>query len=94
MATDGFLPGIAGWDKAAVAAARPPRAGRIGGPRSLVRACPTLLVGFCGAGSPTVLEFLGQIDRQLTEFAPLLKLAAPNKTLVDAYQEMILVIMQ
>ena len=37
--------------------------------------------------SPTVLEFLGQIDRQLTEFAPLLKLAAPNKTLADAYQE-------
>ena len=40
------------------------------------------------AGSPTALELLGQIDTQLTEFAPLLKLAVPNKTLVDAYQEM------
>jgi HD-like signal output (HDOD) protein len=39
-------------------------------------------------GSPPLLEFLGQIDAQLTEFAPLLKLAAPKKTLVDACQEM------
>jgi HD-like signal output (HDOD) protein len=38
-------------------------------------------------GSPTVLELLGQIDAQMTEFAPLLKLTVPNKTLVDAYQE-------
>jgi HD-like signal output (HDOD) protein len=53
--------------------------------------CPALESGYrqlAPSGSPTLLEFLGQIDVQLTEFAPLLKLAAPNKTLVDAYQEM------
>jgi HD-like signal output (HDOD) protein len=38
--------------------------------------------------SPTLLEFLGQIDVQLKEFAPVLKLAAPNKTLVEAYEEL------
>jgi hypothetical protein len=41
-----------------------------------------------------VLELLGQIDGQLTEFAPLLKLPAPNKTLVDAYQEAMLLVVQ
>jgi HD-like signal output (HDOD) protein len=45
-------------------------------------------------GSPPLLELLGQIDAQLTEFAPLLKLAAPNKTLVDAYEEMLLMVIQ
>ena len=39
-------------------------------------------------GSPTVLEFFGQINAQMTQFAPLLTLAVPNKTLVNAYQEM------
>jgi hypothetical protein len=53
--------------------------------------CPTWENGYrqlAPSGSPTVLDFLGQVDAQLAEFAPLLKLPAPSTTLVDAYQEM------
>ena len=53
--------------------------------------CPSWESGYrqlAPSGSPTVLDFLGQVDAQLAEFAPLLKLPAPSTTLVDAYQEM------
>jgi HD-like signal output (HDOD) protein len=40
------------------------------------------------AGSPAVAELLGQIDREFAEFAPVLKLAAPSKSLVDSLNEM------
>jgi hypothetical protein len=36
------------------------------------------------AGSPTVEAFMAQIDKEFTEFAPVLKLAVPKKTLADA----------
>jgi hypothetical protein len=35
-----------------------------------------------------IADFLSGIDREFTEFAPVLKLAAPAKSLVDSYQEM------
>lgn len=37
--------------------------------------------------APSVVELLGQIDTQFVEFAPLIKLDATAKTLVDYYQE-------
>jgi HD-like signal output (HDOD) protein len=36
------------------------------------------------AGSPTVEALLAQIDKEFADFAPVLKLAVPKKTLVDA----------
>jgi HD-like signal output (HDOD) protein len=39
------------------------------------------------AGGPSIEELLGEVDRQFADFAPLLKIAAPGKTLVDRYHE-------
>jgi HD-like signal output (HDOD) protein len=39
------------------------------------------------AGSPAVADLLAQIDRDFTEFAPVLKLATPAKSLVDCFNE-------
>jgi len=41
----------------------------------------------CPAGGPSVAEFLGEIDAEFTEFAPVLKLAAPVKSLVDVHAD-------
>ncbi|MBN2474214.1 MAG: HDOD domain-containing protein [Pirellulales bacterium] len=38
-------------------------------------------------GSPLVIELLGQIDEEFSEFAPVLKLATPAKSLVDRFSE-------
>ncbi len=41
------------------------------------------------AGSgPSTLEMLAQVDADFCEFAPVLKLATPSKTLVECFQEM------
>ncbi len=40
------------------------------------------------AGAPTVTEMLGQVDNDFSEFAPVLKLAKPGRTLVESFQEM------
>ncbi len=40
------------------------------------------------AGSPSAVELLEQTDREFTEFAPVLKLATPNKSLLDSFNEM------
>lgn len=40
------------------------------------------------SGSPSVAELLEQTDREFTEFAPVLKLATPSKSLVDSFNEM------
>jgi hypothetical protein len=37
--------------------------------------------------APSIPEFLDQIDRDFVEFAPVLKIANPAKSLVDRYQE-------
>ncbi len=37
---------------------------------------------------PTIAEILAQVDKDYIEFAPVLKLAAPKKTLVQSYEEM------
>ena len=39
------------------------------------------------SGSLTVAEMLAQIDEQFVNFAPVLKVSTPNKSLVDCYQE-------
>jgi HD-like signal output (HDOD) protein len=39
------------------------------------------------AGSPAAVELLAQIDQEFTEFAPVLKLATPAKSLVDCFNE-------
>ncbi|MDZ4820794.1 MAG: HDOD domain-containing protein [Planctomycetota bacterium] len=39
------------------------------------------------AKGPTLLELLSQIDREFVEFAPVLKMAAPTKSLVAWYEE-------
>ena len=39
------------------------------------------------SGSPTVVEMLAQIDEQFVNFAPVLKVSTPSKSLVDCYQE-------
>ena len=39
------------------------------------------------SGTPSVPELLAQIDEEFAEFAPVLKIAAPTKSLVDSYQE-------
>ena len=41
----------------------------------------------CPAGGPTTAEFLERIDHEFVEFAPLLKLSAPAKSLATSYQE-------
>ncbi len=41
------------------------------------------------SGSPRVAELLDQIDREFANFAPVLKLSAPSKSLLDAYSEMV-----
>ena len=41
----------------------------------------------CPAGSPSVPQMLAQIDEEFADFAPVLKLAAPSKSLVDFYEE-------
>jgi HD-like signal output (HDOD) protein len=38
-------------------------------------------------GGPKLGEFLAAVDVQFTEFAPILKLAAPSKSLVESYEE-------
>jgi HD-like signal output (HDOD) protein len=38
-------------------------------------------------GSPAVPEVLLQVDREFAEFAPVLKLATPGKSLVDSFNE-------
>jgi HD-like signal output (HDOD) protein len=39
------------------------------------------------ANSPTILELLSQIDREFEQFAPLMKIGLPAKTLADRYNE-------
>ncbi len=44
----------------------------------------------CGRICPAVdspAELLGQVDREVAEFAPLLKIAAPRKSLAESHQE-------
>lgn len=41
----------------------------------------------CPAGGPTPGEFLERIDHEFVEFAPLLKISAPAKSLATSYQE-------
>ncbi len=37
--------------------------------------------------SPTIIELLSQVDQEFDQFAPLMKLATPAKSLVDRYNE-------
>ena len=41
----------------------------------------------CPVGGMAVVDLLAQIDREFADFAPVLKLASPSKSLVDSYQE-------
>ena len=41
----------------------------------------------CPKGSASVLELLSQVDNEFIEFAPVLKIAAPAKTLVESFTE-------
>ena len=41
------------------------------------------------AGSPAVVELLEQTDRGFAEFAPMLKLSTPGKSLVDSFHEVV-----
>jgi hypothetical protein len=38
-------------------------------------------------GGPPMTELLGQVDEEFVDFAPVLKLSAPSKLLVDSYNE-------
>jgi hypothetical protein len=38
-------------------------------------------------GSTTVAETLSQLDEQFVNFAPVLKVSSPRKSLVECYQE-------
>jgi HD-like signal output (HDOD) protein len=40
-------------------------------------------------GSPAAVELLDQTDREFAQFAPVLKLAAPGKSLVESFNEVI-----
>jgi HD-like signal output (HDOD) protein len=40
-----------------------------------------------GPNGPTIPELLGQIDEQFAEFAPVLDIAVPARSLVDCYHE-------
>ena len=39
------------------------------------------------ASGPSIEDLLEQVDRQFTDFAPVLKIAVPENSLVDRYQE-------
>jgi HD-like signal output (HDOD) protein len=39
------------------------------------------------AGSPPMVDLLAQVDQQFGEFAPVLKLSTPSKSLVDSFNE-------
>lgn len=41
----------------------------------------------CPAGSPTALQMLGEVDQSYVEFAPVLKLGTPGKSLLESYAE-------
>ncbi len=41
----------------------------------------------CPAGGPSAKDVLAQTDAEFDEFAPVLKLATPNKSLVSSYEE-------
>jgi HD-like signal output (HDOD) protein len=41
-----------------------------------------------GANGPSTIEMLAQVDADFGEFAPVLKLAKPGKSLVESFQEM------
>jgi HD-like signal output (HDOD) protein len=41
----------------------------------------------CPAHGPPLMELLEQIDQEFTDFAPVLKLASPTKSLVESYEE-------
>ena len=41
----------------------------------------------CPANGPTVVDFLGRIDQEFTDFAPVLKVATPARSLVESYQQ-------
>ena len=43
---------------------------------------------FAPAGGPAVVELLGKIDREFAQFAPVLALSTPTKSLVDSFNEM------
>ena len=38
-------------------------------------------------GGPSLVDLLGQVDKEFADFAPVLKLANPSKLLVDSYNE-------
>ena len=40
-----------------------------------------------GSQAPIIADVLAQVDEQFTEFAPLLHIASPSKTLAEAYRE-------
>ncbi len=40
----------------------------------------------CPNGGPTAVEILGQIDHEFDQFAPVLKLPSPSRSLVDTYE--------
>lgn len=42
----------------------------------------------CPPGGPSPVETLAQVDQEFNEFAPVLKLNAPSKSLVDSFTEM------
>jgi len=44
----------------------------------------------CPAAGAPVTELLGQIDREFAEFAPMLKLSSPSKSLLESYQEVMM----
>jgi hypothetical protein len=37
--------------------------------------------------SPTIMELMGQIDREFEHLAPIMKISTPAKSLVDRYNE-------
>lgn len=41
----------------------------------------------CPKGGQSIPELLGSVDKEFTEFAPVLKISAPAKTLVESYTE-------
>jgi hypothetical protein len=42
-------------------------------------------------GNPSMVELLGQVDREFAEFAPVLKLSTPSKSLIDSFHEVAVV---
>ncbi len=68
----------------AMAALLPPVADPVWTECSLFEECYTKAAP---PGSPSVPEILEQTDNQFTEFAPVLKLATPAKSLVECYRE-------